>query len=515
MTTQLHAHTPILTHRYIGCFFCLFFLLLPLHADTYWVAFTDKQGTTGRLEYPADYLSERALQRREKQGISIDSLDLPVSAIYRDAILQLGATLVHQSRWHNGITIEVNDSAIVEQIKACTFVHYIEQTQQSTLPLRQPKYTREVHPRYISHTTQHTTANARYSDVFNQMLHLDSLHHRGYKGEGIQIAVVDNGFRNVNQLTAFEQTNILDTKDFVTPNNSVYLQGDHGTMVLATMAAQLPNEYEGTATEASFYLLRTEDDATESIREVDAMVAAFEWADSVGADIITASLGYVYFDDPTTDYTRAMHNGKTLRNSIAATIAARKGVLVCISAGNEGNKDWHYISSPSDADSILTVGAVDEYKQHSYFSSYGPTADGRIKPEVCAMGSTVPVVHPDDYISYVNGTSFSCPITAGMAACLWSAIPELTNMQLRERIMRFASQHNAPDNILGYGIPNAWNSYLGENTATSVLTLSNTDWTNAAIYDLQGRFIGTSLESITTGIYLQKKNGVVRKIQVK
>ncbi len=492
--------------QYLLLFFVGFFIQ-SAHADTYWVAFTDKKGTTGTLDNPAAYLSERALVRREKQGISLDSLDLPVSALYRDSILQMGATLVHQSRWHNGITIEVNDAAIIPQIKACSFVKYLERTQASTTSLRKPKF--------LKNNTQTAENNLFISDVFTNMLHLDSLHNRGYKGEGIQIAVVDNGFNNVDNLDVFAQTNILGTYDFVNPGNNVYLQGNHGTMVLSTMAAQMTDEYAGTATEASYYLLRSEDDSSESIREVDAMVAAFEWADSVGADIITSSLGYFYFDEAGTDYTYRMHDGKTLRNSIAATLAARKGLLVCVSAGNEGNDAWHYISSPSDADSILTVGAVTATQEHSSFSSFGPTADGRTKPEICAMGSMVGLYNQFGTLTYSNGTSFSCPIAAGMAACLWSALPELTNMQLRDRILRFASQHDTPDNILGYGIPNAWNSYLGENTATSILTPDNIDWTNASLYDLQGRYVGNTLEDLQTGVYLQKKEGCVRKLYVK
>ncbi len=486
----------ILSILLLGCW-----LVIPTFSDTYWIAFTDKKGTIGILDQPATFLSERALARREKQNIAIDSLDLPVSAVYRDSIVALGGRFVHQSRWHNGITIEVDSSAILEQIKACTFVKQIEQTQSQRTPLRKRKY-----------ADTHTMQSNPQSDIFTEMLHLDSMHHHGHQGADIHIAVVDNGFKNVNQLAVFAQTQIVGTKDFVEPGNDVFLQGDHGTMVLSTIAAQADN-YQGTATDATFYLIRSEDDQSESIREVDAMVAAFEYADSVGADIITSSLGYYYFDDASTDYTYQMHDGKTLRNSIAATIAARKGILVCVSAGNEGDSDWHYISSPADADSILTVGAVVVADMKSAFSSYGPSADGRIKPEVCAMGSFVPVYTPNGALTLANGTSFSCPITAGMAACLWQALPELTNMQLRERILHFASQADTPDNALGYGTPNVWNSYLGVNTALAY-TNANMDWTNAAIYDLQGRYIGRSLIGVCSGIYIQKKNEFVRKIRI-
>ncbi len=242
------------------------------------------------------------------------------------------------------------------------------------------------------------------------------------------------------------------------------------------------------------------------------MVAAFEYADSVGADIVTVSLGYYYFDDYHTDYTYAMHDGKTLRNSIAATIAARKGIMMCVSAGNEGDKTWHYISSPSDADSILTVGAVLSNGMHSAFSSYGPTCDKRIKPEVCAMGTAVPLIRPTGVLSNANGTSFSCPIMAGMVACLWSALPELTNMELRERILRFASQANKPDNTLGYGIPDVWDSYLGYETKDAMILAEAIDWSDAAIYDLHGRYISADTVHLTAGVYIQRKGVYTRKI---
>ncbi len=471
----------------------------PIKANTYWVQFTDKKGTIGTLENPTT-LSERALARREAQGIAIDSLDLPVSAIYRDSVLKTGAKFVHQSRWHNGITIE-SDESIAKVISTYSFVRLIEKTQTSSTIPHKPRKT----------MTQLTNSDVLYSDVFTEMLNLDSLHSRGFKGAGKHIAVVDNGFINVNNLIAFAQTNIIGTYDFVIPGNDVYQQGTHGTYVLSTMAAQLPHMYQGAATEAAYYLLRSEDDNSESIREVDAQVAAFEYADSVGADIITSSLGYSYFDDISTDYTYANLNGKTYRNSIAATIAARKGILVCVSAGNEGDKEWHYITTPSDADSILTVGAVQDDLQHASFSSYGPSADNRIKPDVATMGRNVPLIEIDDCIRTANGTSFSCPIMAGAAACLWETLPQLTAMQIRDRIIKFASQAEKPDNTLGYGIPNLWLSYTNGETAIKEIEIGN-NWNNAAIYDLQGRYIGTDVTALEQGIYIQRKGNAVRKI---
>ncbi len=481
-------------------------LLTPLFADTYWVAFTDKQGTIGTLDNPTT-LSERALARRQAQGIAIDSLDLPVSAVYRDSVLSVGATYVHQSRWHNGITIEANAS-MIEKIRTWSFVRETQCTQQVAYWGVAPRHHKKIQ---ASENKQDVNI---LSSIFTSMLRLDSLHNHGFLGTGKQIAVVDNGFDNVNTLEPFAQTTILGTYDFVQPGNDVYKQGEHGTMVLSTMAANTPEAYVGTAPQASYYLLRSEDDATESIREVDAMVAAFEYADSVGADIITSSLGYFYFDDVITDYTYAMHDGETLRNSIAATIAARKGMLVCISAGNEGSSNWHYISSPADADSILTVGAVGSGGLHASFSSFGPTADGRIKPDVCAMGQNVLILNPSGSYSWSNGTSFSCPIIAGMAACLWGALPELTNMEIRERIIRFASQYERPDNILGYGIPNVWHSYLNEATGIIDNIANEVDWTDAEVYDIQGRRLSNDGMNFVPGIYIIKKGEAVKKVQI-
>ncbi len=495
--------------KYLSIIYIVFCLLgfSTVQASTYWVNFIDKKATPFSLDKPEEFLSQRAIERRQKQDIAIDSLDLPINPAYRDSIVAMGAIFVHQSRWHNGITVEIDTDSIIDKIRTLSFVKDIEKTAN-----REQNFGNRLLRKKLQDSTTSQRLNLQTSQPLNftTMLLLDSLHNRGYRGSDVHIAVVDNGFNSVNTLNAFSQTTILGTYDFVQPGNNVYLQGDHGTMVLSTMAAQLTNEYVGTAPAASYYLLRSEDDDTESIREVDAMVAAFEWADSVGADIITSSLGYFYFDDYTTDFTYEMHNGKTLRNSIAATIAARKGILVCISAGNEGNEAWHYISSPSDADSILTVGAVDENRVHSYFSSYGPTADNRIKPEVCAMGSNVSVVHPFDYITYVNGTSFACPITAGMAACLWEALPTLTNLQLRERIIQSASQYTAPDNTLGYGIPNAWLAYIGSDTALPSVEASTE--TQSAYYDTQGRFMGTSIKHLPAGIYIRKTGNNITKV---
>ena len=205
--------------------------------------------------------------------------------------------------------------------------------------------------------------------------------------------------------------------------------------------------------------MRSEEYLTESPKEMDNLVAALEKADSLGVNIFTVSLGYYYFNNHEWDIPKSSLDGKSHRASRAATIAARKGMLVCIAAGNEANKEWQTIGVPADADSVLTVGAVGTDSVIAAFSSIGPTADGRTKPEVCAVGVSAALITPEGKIERSNGTSFATPLLAGLAACLWSALPSENAMQIRSRIIRSAHRYYSPDNTYGYGIPDAWKAY--------------------------------------------------------
>ena len=288
------------------------------------------------------------------------------------------------------------------------------------------------------------------------------LHEAGFHGQGITMAIVDGGFQNVDTLSAFDtvREQILGIYDMTDDIDSVTgTTGNHGVKCFSTIAAITP-DYQGAATAAQYYLIRSEENRTESPKEMDNWVASIELADSLGVDILSSSLGYAMFDDDRHTLTYADMNGQTTRCSRAATIAAEKGMLVIVAAGNEGNKAWHYISAPADADNILTVGAVNIHDSIAAFSSWGPTADGRVKPEVCATGSQTALINPlDNSVIYSNGTSFACPIIAGMAACLWSALPHATNMEIRERIIQSADRYTMPHAQYGYGIPNAWQAY--------------------------------------------------------
>lgn len=298
-----------------------------------------------------------------------------------------------------------------------------------------------------------------YGASFNQinMLSGDYLHYQGFQGQGMVIAVLDAGFYKVDSLPAFDslRTNnqILGTYDFVQGNTSVYEDHNHGMNVLSTMGGYLDGQIIGTAPKASYWLLRSEDAAFEYLAEEDNWVAAAEFADSVGADIINSSLGYTTFDDPLENHTYNDMNGNTTIITKGANIAASKGILVVNSAGNSGSSSWNYIGAPADGDSVLAIGAVDVNSQHASFSSKGPSFDGRVKPNVAAQGQATIVASTSGGIQAGNGTSFSSPIMAGMAACLWQAHPSLTNMQIFNIILESAHLYSNPDTLLGFGIP--------------------------------------------------------------
>ena len=299
-----------------------------------------------------------------------------------------------------------------------------------------------------------------YGRAYHQadMLGTTELHNAGYRGQGMTIAVLDAGFPAVNSISAFshlfQNNSIKGTFDFVLKQENVYGANSHGTAVLSTMAAYEPGKMIGTAYEANYLLLRTEDAATEhNIEEINWLLAA-EYADSAGADVINSSLGYSTFDAPSRSYTYTEMDGNTALVAKAADIAAAVGILVVTSAGNEGNSSWRYISSPADADSVLSVGAVDSLGMKASFSSFGPSADGQIKPDVVAMGQQVYILTTAGNVAKSNGTSFSGPIVAGFAASLWQANPSRTNYEMVQLLRQSGSQAANPDNSLGYGIPN-------------------------------------------------------------
>ena len=416
-------------------------------------------------------LSPTALEMREERGIAIDSLDYAVSPLYLDSISHLGAEVLHTSRWFNGATVEANEQTI-QSIKQCTFVDtiYLTRTDEES-PVIPPLSLRKREA--IIGERQEAISEGLEQLV---QLNLLPLHQAGYKGQGIRVGIADGGFYNADTLESLpRRKQWLGYTDLTDDKEDIFGQtGNHGSLCLTAIVAHKEISdgtlagtftYSGTATEASYYLFKTEEHATESPKEIDNWVAAIEMADSLGLHIVSTSLGYTTFDDEQFNFAYADMDGRTSRGAQASLIAARKGMLLVTAMGNEGNKDWHYLSTPADADSILSVGAVNKDEAIATFSSYGPSADGRVKPEVCAMGEGTNLINPaNNTVITSNGTSFACPLIAGMAASLWSALPQATNMEIREMIIRSCDKYSQPHEQYGYGIPNAWEAYTSITT---------------------------------------------------
>lgn len=426
------------------------------------VYFRDKVGTPYSVTQPQAFLSARSVARRTRQGIAVLPRDLPVTPAYVAQVRAVsgGPQVLYTSRWFNAVVVSC-DSVTLIRIKALAAVRSaitLNQSYQAPAPFTPPT---QVAPTVSSATT----ARARYGKAFrqNEQIAAIAMHNAGYRGEGMQIAVFDAGFPGVDQISAlqsaFQEQRVASTRNFVDGGTSVYLRNSHGTNCLAAIGGNQTGFFIGSAPKATFHLCITEDVNSEHPIEEANWLAAAEYADSAGVDVISSSLGYTDFDAPSTSYTYADMNGRNAISSRAATVAARVGMLVVNAAGNEGSNPWHYISAPADADSIISVGAVDSVGNHAYFSSYGPTSDGRIKPTLSAMGFASAVLAANGTAFRGSGTSYACPILAGMAAGFWQANPTLTAQQVILALRSTASQATNPDNTLGYGIPNFISAY--------------------------------------------------------
>jgi len=437
--------------------------VLPAQTFTYikyWVQFTDKANSGYQLDAPHAYLTQKAIDRRQKQNIAIEPTDLPVNKSYVDSLIALGLTIHNQSKWFNAVTVELQDSLMLNTIKQLAFVKQVEPVEAL---ITEAYFNKIAKPSIVN--TEYFTQD-EYGSSFNQiaMLNGDYLHELDFKGEGMDVAVLDAGFRNVDQLYIFENLwynqQIKLTWDFVTRTAQVFGSGSHGMAVLSTMAGFAPGYMVGTAPNANYYLFRTENGDTEYRIEEDNWVAAAEMADSIGIDVINSSLGYSSFSDSTMDYTYSQLDGNTSRITQAADLAARKGILVVTSAGNLGSSPWRHISAPADADSVLTVGAVDPEGHVANFSSRGPSFDGDVKPNVVAQGQSAIVANALGGIISSNGTSFSAPIMAGLVTCLWQSHPEKSNMEIIRAIEQSANHYTNPNDSMGYGIPDFYKAHM-------------------------------------------------------
>ena len=418
----------------------------------YRISLKDKAATDYSLQKPEMYLSKKSIERRKRQGLEIDSTDLPVCKKYVDAIRKKGVHVLVTGKWDNFVTVSCNDSMLIAEIAGLPFVRSTERVWRGVAKRASER---------DSLINKPLRTDSLYGPAITQikMSHADRLHEAGFKGQGMTIAVIDAGFHNVDKIEAMKNINILGTRDFVNPEADIYAESSHGMSVLSCMAMNQPNVMIGTAPEASYWLLRSEDEYSENLVEQDYWAAAIEFADSVGVDLVNTSLGYYSFDDPTKNYRYRDLNGHYALMFREAAKAADKGIVVVCSAGNSGSGSWKKITPPGDAENVITVGAVNKYGVLAPFSSVGNTADGRVKPDVVAVGLGSDVMGTDGNLRHANGTSFSSPIMCGMVACLWQACPELTAKEIIELVRRSGDRAVFPDNIYGYGIPDLWKAY--------------------------------------------------------
>ena len=435
-------------------------LAIPTQAQKtykYRIAFTDKTGTKFCIDHPLDFLSVRALERRARQQLTVDSTDLPVSQVYLKELAVTGARVVATSKWNNTAVVEVLDTLVIEPLGKLPFVKDVKKvwTQPDSIPLRNAGRKKEV-------TNKVEKTKEFYGKGFQQInLHGgDSLHIAGFCGEGMHVAVIDAGFYNVDQIKFFKKMHLLGTRDFVNPKSDIYAENNHGMMVLSCMAANTPKVYVGTAPKASYWLLRSEDDDSEQLVEEDYWAAAIEFADSVGVDVVNTSLGYYAFDDASVNYRYRDLDGHYSLMSHSASMAADKGMVVVCSAGNSGRGAWKKITPPGDAENVITVGALTRDLINTEFSSVGNTADGRIKPDAMAIGYRSTVSGNDGTVSHANGTSFASPTLCGVVTCFWQACPWLTAKEVVQVVQQAGDRSDCPDNIYGYGVPNLWKAYL-------------------------------------------------------
>ena len=439
----------------------IIFFITPLLAfgqpamNKYFVQFTDKNGTEFSVNNPSAFLSPRAIARRTRQNISIVPQDLPVNTNYINTIVSKGASILTRSKWFNGIIIEC-DSVVLSSVLSLPFVLSVKTVYIQTFS----SHFKELQVDHSINVNSQLRINSfDYGNSFDQIHQINGefLHEQGYTGDGMLIALLDAGFYSVDQLPVFEnlrnQNNIIATWDFVSGNSSVYEDDSHGMSVLSTIAGNIPGQIVGTAINASFLLLRTEDFFSENIIEEYNWEAAAEYADSAGADVISSSLGYTEFDDSLSNHKYSDMDGNHCPSSIAADIAVSKGILVLTSAGNSGNDSWHFISAPSDGDSVICVGAVYSNGSHVSFSSWGPSSDGDVKPNLVCKGVNCIISDEGGGINTGSGTSFACPILAGAATCLWQEFPLLNVMEIKNAIERSANYFLSPNATLGYGIP--------------------------------------------------------------
>jgi serine protease AprX len=436
------------------------------------VRFKDKGGTPHSIANPATYLSAKSIARRTKYNISIDSTDLPITPRYLDSIRAVpGVTILNYSKWLNQVAILIANSNALVKINSFPFV-----LSTNPIALRQSSIITSIHQNKLTIQEQPvdlSTARVQlnYGNSFNQInIHNGQyLHDKGMLGNGISIALMDAGFNSYLTNTGTDSliinNQIKETYDFVANETSVNEDNSHGFYCLSIIGANKPGVMIGSAPKANFYLYRTEDVASEYPIEEQNWIVAAERADSIGVDMFSTSLGYIDFDDASFDYGYPQRNGNTAMMTRAADLAAKKGILVLNSAGNNGNgsgsfTNYQYVSIPADGDSVVAVGSCTSAGIIASSSAWGPAFGGRIKPNITSLGQGASFINLGGTPSNGNGTSFSCPNMAGLMANLWQALPELSNMKILDITQRASHIFAAPDGRYGYGIPNMKKAFV-------------------------------------------------------
>lgn len=417
----------------------------------------DLDHTPFSVKRPSEFLSQRSIDRRKRQGIPVDLTDLPVAPAYEKQVAEAGIEIVGKSKWNNTLLIRIHKDKELRKLEGLEFI-----TKRKKVFQAPDSVSQRMRSNVRNGLNVWSQGDEFYGAADAQLKSLNGkkLHENGYRGKGMMIAVFDGGFMNVDKIPALHNIKLAGVKDFVVPESkSVFGEMEHGTMVLSTMAANAPDFYVGVAPEAQYLLIRCEDERTESLAEEDYWASAAEYADSCGVDVINSSLGYHGFDDSSMDHHYYEQDGNTALISRTASMCADKGIVCVNSAGNDGMGSWKKINFPADAKDILTVGSINEHGMNAAFSAVGPTVDGRIKPDVMAFGSPTCVITGRGSIINDNGTSFSSPLVAGMVACLWQALPGKTAKQIIKLVKLAGDNQQHPDNVFGYGVPDFWKAY--------------------------------------------------------
>lgn len=457
--------------------------IMPVLAQTkaplqfkWWLEMANKDGTPYSIDHPEAFLSARSLERRAKSGSPVTFEDLPVSPGHLRILRENGFKIHGVSRWLNGVVI-IADTATALSAQQLPFVKNMtcvgRDIRITNPPNRPPKKRMPAPP---PPSVRERLGPMGYGYINANPLSMPFLYDIHVRGKGIWIAVMDGGFTNTDTISLFDslalQNRLWTGPDIVERDKGVYESAQHGTSVLSVMGANTPGYFVGTAPDATYFLLKTEDTGGEfPIEEINWIFGA-EWADSLGVDIINASLGYTTFSNPVYNRPYSMLDGRSTIGARGATIAAQKGMIICNSAGNSGDEPWHFLGVPADAPGVVAVGAIDaQTGEHAPFSSYGPSADGRIKPDLSAPGMNVVTAGNLGYQLTVSaGTSIASPILAGSFAALWSAFPAYSSNDILDAVYASAHQKSAPDNKLGYGIPDftlAWLRLKGLTTAVN------------------------------------------------